>query len=119
MIPSDTLKIAREIIKDEENWCKDYYAKDPSSKNVDPLSDRACKWCILGSVVKASSNELEYENITSAEESEYILECFNYLDQASWNRFNQPASIANDFKGHEVALEILDYAITLAEVDNR
>lgn len=115
MNPLSTLKIAKDIIKHEENWCQDYYAQDINNKFVEPLSDSACRWCVLGAVIKACSNE--FENGCDGELHPCVQEAYKYLEISSQDIFEVPASIANDLYGHEAILNLYNYAIELAEDD--
>ena len=52
---SKIFKEAADIINDN-GWCKKHYAISKNNTGVDPLSENACSFCVIGSLTKAISN---------------------------------------------------------------
>jgi len=47
------LHLAREIIADEKNWCKEYFAVDSKGEEIWGNDPKACSWCIGGALSRA------------------------------------------------------------------
>ena len=47
------MKKAREILSNPECWCKKHDASDENGNFINPTSERAVKWCIIGAYQKA------------------------------------------------------------------
>ena len=46
-----------ELLKTEDQWTQHTNARDRRGMKVDPLSENAVKWCLLGGFVKCFHNE--------------------------------------------------------------
>ena len=45
-----TLVKVRDLLSDEANWLKGYFACDTENRGVSPRSENACQWCLEGAV---------------------------------------------------------------------
>ena len=45
---------ARELIADEQHWCRRHFGEDAHGFPVSPTSPSAIKWCGLGAVIAAA-----------------------------------------------------------------
>lgn len=52
---------ARELLSDEKRWTKGASARDATGDDVDPRSERAVCWCVVGAVVKSTLGMLHQE----------------------------------------------------------
>lgn len=43
-----------DILSDQSKWVKNVTAQDEHGRDVNARSDRACKWCLVGAVHKAT-----------------------------------------------------------------
>jgi hypothetical protein len=50
---------ARELIADEEHWCRCHFAEDVNGIAVSPTSSSAVKWCGIGALL-AAANQLTH-----------------------------------------------------------
>lgn len=53
----EVLFAARDIIKDEKNWCQGHYAKNDKGEFVSIESVEATRYCILGAIFKANPSD--------------------------------------------------------------
>ena len=50
------LLAARALIEREANWTKGPFAADATGRDVDPLSQEACMFCVAGALKRAGEN---------------------------------------------------------------
>lgn len=60
---ADVLKEARELLKDEDNWIDEVFARDDGGDEVDPDCSSACQWCAFGAIKAVSHGNLEDEAV--------------------------------------------------------
>jgi hypothetical protein len=92
---------ARELVADEEHWCRGELARDARGMGVCPLSDSAVKRCGLGAVI-AAAYQLTHD--------------FDAADQlgreALRPRYGAATVIhVNDTRGHAAVLALFDEVI--------
>lgn len=57
----EVLIALRELLSERSRWTKRTLARDKESKEVNPADDKACKWCILGGLMKVTGAQGWYE----------------------------------------------------------
>ncbi len=92
---------ARELIADEENWCRGYLAIDRNGFLTDPSSSEARKRCALGALIAAA------HQFTSNTRWANELAC-NALRPVYGSN---TVVLANDHKGHAAVLALFDEAL--------
>ena len=50
----EVLKRARELISDENNWCKGALSRDKNGEDVWVSTEHACSWCASGAIIYAA-----------------------------------------------------------------
>lgn len=50
-----TINNAKRLLARASSWTQKAYAKDRNGVHVNELSDRACKWCMLGALMAGAS----------------------------------------------------------------
>lgn len=75
-IPTEILMAARDIIKDEKNWCKLHSAVDQMGNDVSSISNDAVRFCVIGSLNRAAYKILgdDYYDTDDFDQSEEALE---------------------------------------------
>ena len=92
---------ARELIADEQHWCRRHLALDANGVVVSPTSARAAKLCALGAVV-AAAYQLTH-NADAAYQVGY---------QVLRPRYGSATLIhVNDTRGHAAVLALFDEVI--------
>jgi hypothetical protein len=92
---------ARELIADEQHWCRRHFGEDANGLPVSPTSANAIKWCGLGAVI-AAAYELTH-NPDAAYQVGY---------QAMRPRYGSAMLIhINDVRGHAAVLALFDEVI--------
>ena len=47
-----------------QGWCKDDYAKDDNNDAVSPISNDACRFCVLGALRRATYEAMQVEELS-------------------------------------------------------
>lgn len=101
----DLLVKARELIKDEENWCKNALAKNKRGNLVSEKSDDACSFCMIGAVSCAGNRNLysmgEVDNAIDILQRSIIDQGVGVI----------PISVFNDGASHKDVIKVFDHAI--------
>lgn len=63
----DLLAPVRAILSGHERWTKHTYAEDADGYIVRPESVAACKWCLVGAVIKAYPSDGMNDQLTRAQ----------------------------------------------------
>ena len=134
MLASEALLKAKEILSNEENWCRSgHYADDSLGQSVVPSSNKACKFCTIGVLYKILlPNEPVITSVESSPVDNGIVEKYvrpavalnSYygggireridLDELPWRSviwFNDAQA------SHTQLMEMFDKAIELAKAD--
>jgi hypothetical protein len=90
---------ARELIADEQHWCRRHFAEDASGFPVSPTSATAIKWCGLGAVIAAA-----YQLINNADAAYQVV--YQALRPRSATLIH-----VNDRRGHAAVLALFDEVI--------
>lgn len=90
------------LIQDKMSWTKNVFARDSNKQEVDRLSADAVKWCVLGGLDFITDKTKEKTTIFSI-----------VKNTANKIYFTEP-SLINDFKGHDVVLNLLNQAFNAA-----
>lgn len=70
-----------ELLGSEDKWTKQAYARDIDCKTVSPLSVKACRWCIVGAILKCYPEE---QSFIHEKLNEYLSKtCRKYIIE--WN----------------------------------
>jgi hypothetical protein len=95
---------ARDLIADEQHWCRGELARDPKGRGVCPMSESAIKRCGLGALLMAS-----YE-ITRDHRAAYDLAI------KAMSPLHGTATLVkvNDVRGHAAVLALFDEVIAAA-----
>jgi hypothetical protein len=92
---------ARELIADEQHWCRRHFGEDANGFPVSPTSASAIKWCGLGAVI-AAAYQLTH-NADAAYQVGY---------QALRPRYGATTLIyVNDTRGQSAVLALFDEVI--------
>lgn len=65
-IIKDTLQDIHDLLEEEENWCKGNFAVDESNKIVPVDNTNACRWCILGALMRTAVRRNLNKDTTNA-----------------------------------------------------
>lgn len=106
MKDSEVLMKARELIAEEQHWCRRHFARDKHGAAVPYASAQACQFCSLGAVYAVEEAD-GYEGMHSATE---------WLDKVA-NRCGATMISFNDSRTttHADVLRVFDEAIQLAK----
>ena len=89
---------ARELIADEQHWCRRHFGEDAHGFPVSPTSPSAIKWCGLGALIAAA-----YQLTCKADAAYQV----GY--QALLPRYGSATVIhINDVRGHAAVLALFD-----------
>ena len=92
---------ARELIADEQHWCRRHFGEDAHGFPVSPTSPSAIKWCGLGALI-AAAYQLTH-NADAAYQVGY---------QVLRPRYGSSTLIhINDVRGHAAVLALFDEVI--------
>lgn len=113
MTAYEILTGARAKIANRENWCQEDMAQDNLELSVDPRSEDACAWCLVGAMHAVTPRDVQsHAELRTAFE---ILGALLGWDECNANaRVYGPwdyASEYNDGHEHGEVLDLLDTAI--------
>jgi hypothetical protein len=92
---------ARELIADEQHWCRRHFGEDANGFPASPTSPSAIKWCGLGALI-AAAYQLTH-NADAAYQVGY---------QVLRPRYGSATLIhINDVRGHAAVLALFDEVI--------
>ena|SRR5690242_17150449 len=92
---------ARQLIADEQHWCRRHFGEDVNGFPASPTSPSAIKWCGLGAVIAAA-----YE-ITVDHRAAHDLAI-----RAMQPLYGTPTLVkVNDVRGHAAVLALFDEVI--------
>ena len=104
----EALHEARNLIKDEKCWAREYLALDEHGCMVPPSSGEAVSWCVLGAITCACS---KFDEVDPEELSEMVRREIPYGDtRTSLGEFNDYTDTS-----HEDVLSLLDRTILSIE----
>jgi len=92
---------AKELIQDENRWCRGYLAVDADGISADPTSGEAVRRCAFGALL-AAAYELTNSKDKSCELATNALRPFCGSNSVV---------LANDYRGHAAILALFDEAI--------
>ena len=92
---------ARELIADEQHWCRRHFGEDAHGFPVSPTSPSAIKWCGLGAVIAAAYQLTHDYHVT------------HRLGHEALRPHYSPATLIylNDIRGHTAVLALFDEVI--------
>lgn len=96
----------RDLISNSNNWTQLVNAEDIHGQTVNPLSPKACKWCLMGAIIKATSKP---ENIV------------NLFDETLRGFANAQVKITsfNDNSQHKEVINLLDKLIADQNIETQ
>lgn len=114
---SERIGKVRDLISNEENWCKNFFAKNIEGKKVAIQSGEAYSFCMRGAIyrVEGISDSIVwntiYQDVLNLDTPE------KYLTKKLNNYVNKLYSIAcfNNKVSHEEVLKFLDWSISEAK----
>lgn len=115
MKPSEILIAARELLSDEKNWVKGYYAFNEFRDQREVQDNDASCFCMVGALAKASGaktgmgpDDDSYENVSTPE--------VDYLVMATGNSHIPNFNDASQ-RTHAEVIAAFDQAIKLAQAE--
>jgi hypothetical protein len=101
-IPLLLIQRGREIISDEQHWCRGSYARGRAGASVSVHDADARRFCAMGALLLAASEFCKHETDASnlAHETAKLLSPTGSL------------VFINDYSGHAAVLSLFDQAIT-------
>ena len=114
--PSDVLARARELIRTEDRWLQHRFAVDEYGIRVDTWDERACRFCLIGALRRASfegvgrSHTLPWEAVMS-DAGAFVLQAIEAQHGPGWN---SAAWNDADRRRHSEVLAVLDHSIRLS-----
>jgi hypothetical protein len=108
------LERAREIITPVENWTRYVGARDKDGESISSRSDKACQWCLVGALGKASG-ELSPPGEDMLDKSSDRDNLYSALGHVSGRMFGKNPMAVNDREGHACALQLLDETIRVVK----
>lgn len=54
----EQIKTVRELFSDDKSWCQKSLALTKYGNPTDPWSDKACRWCLYGAIIKIYGNNM-------------------------------------------------------------
>jgi hypothetical protein len=92
---------ARDLIADEQHWCRHHFGEDANGFPVSPTSASAIKRCALGAVIAAAYQLTHNSDVA-----------YQVGYQALRPRYGSATLIhVNDVRGHAAVLALLDEVI--------
>lgn len=101
----EILKESRELLSDENRWCREAHARDVDGLEVDALNEGAVSWCIIGSLVRSSG------------ESHLALPAMRVMSELTDGAGSIPDMNDEEFN-HADVLQLFDEAIAKCETAN-
>lgn len=128
MLASEVLLKAKELLSNKENWCRSgHYADDSLGQSVVPSSNKACKFCTIGSVyniLQANPANFEIDNgivdryVRPAVSMNSFFGNYTPLKDMDGNPIWRSVITFNDLQAsHSQLMEMFDKAIELAKAD--
>jgi hypothetical protein len=60
------------VLSDESNWCKGWYARDAANETTNVTSGNACKWCLQGAIHLVAFRSVDFGDIRSVKIIDYL-----------------------------------------------
>lgn len=102
----DTLRAARELITEPQNWTQGYYAANGRGMHVEPEEDSATCFCALGAIRRVTQEP--HERV-------YFKQAWSLLQEVAKDARGTHVADVNDNIGHLAVLSLYDEAIKRAE----
>lgn len=97
---TDQLQMVDQLLSDESKWCQFTTAMDELDWEVHPTDPKACRWCLIGAMIKVVGSEDE------------ILDAVTFLDVVCLANFDfSCCTRLNDFGTFEDVKHLLKLGI--------
>ena len=108
----DNLKKIRTLLSDESKWTKHVYARNNYDTHTDELSDDACKWCLMGAILRVTEQNHEVKREITSLLKGYIVKGYIgvFRDNRSREYYVIDYNDANETKYQDI-VNLLDTAI--------
>jgi hypothetical protein len=96
----DVLIKARSLIKDQNNWTQNAFARDDKGRRFNSIDKNAVSFCAIGACYKVSDPDVADKATMK-------------LHKSAMTMFSQSVELVNDDLGHAEIMKVFDRAIVL------